>query len=114
MSELVKRQHFVPRTYLKHFGFEKNKANYIWVLPKASTTEQDIFDSNVQNVALKKHLYTLPGKTVAQKMMIEKFYSKQLEDKYDQIHSLLVDPGKTAISATERELIIMTVVTMFY
>ena len=114
MAELVKRQHFVPRTYLKHFGFEKGGEVFINVLPRLEKTSDKIFESNIKNVALKKHLYTLPGETVEQKMAVEKFYSEEFEQHYDDIYSILTDPNKTEISDEERELIISTVITMFY
>jgi hypothetical protein len=114
MSELVKRQHFVPRTYLKHFGNQKSEEFYVHVLPRLEKTPDKIFESNIKNVALKRNLYTLPGETVEQKMAIEKFYSDELESKYDQLYQLLIDPSKTQISDEERELVISTVITMFY
>jgi hypothetical protein len=114
MSDLVKRQHFVPRTYLKNFGFQNNEEYFIHVLPRLEKTVDKIFEANIKNVALKKNLYTLPGETVEQKMAIEKFYSHQLESKYDSVYKLLTDPTKKTISDEERELVIATVVTMFY
>lgn len=114
MADLVKRQHFVPRTYLKHFGFAKGDEVYINVLPRLEKTSDKIFDSNIKNIALKRHLYTLPGETIEQKMAIEKFYSDELERHYDRIYSILVNPEKNEITPEERELIISTVVTMFY
>lgn len=114
MSELVKRQHFVPRTYLKHFGFKNQDDFFIHVLPRLEKTADKIFESNIKNVALKKDLYTLPGETVEQKMAVEKFYSDQFESHYDKIYDLLTDPTKKSITDEERELVISIVVTMFY
>ncbi len=114
MSELVKRQHFVPRTYLKHFGYESGDESFIHVLPRLEKTPDKIFESNVKNVALQKHLYTLPGETVEQKMAIEKFYSDELEKHYDQIYGLLTNSKQNSITDEQRELVISTVITMFY
>lgn len=47
-------------------------------------------------------------------MLIEKFYSSQIEKHYDTIYKLLTDPNKTEVTPEERDLIITTVVTMFY
>ncbi len=114
MSELVKRQHFVPRTYLKHFAEKKGDEYIINVLPSKGKTTDEIFESNIKNVALKRHLYTLPGQTVDEKMALEKFYSSELEKHYDRIYDILIDPDQIVISDEDRELIISTVVTMFY
>ncbi len=114
MAELVKRQHFVPRTYLKHFGFDRGDESFIHVLPRLEKAPDKIFESNVKNVALQKHLYTLPGETIEQKMAIEKFYSDELEKHYDHIYELLISPDQRTITDEQRELVISTVVTMFY
>src|SRR5680860_746295 len=113
-ENLVKRQHFVPRTYLKHFGVADGEEYIVYVLPESATEKKTIFQSNIKNVALEKHLYTLPGETIAQKMAIEKFYSDKLEQHYDSIYKTLTDPTKTDITTEQRELIISTVVTMYY
>lgn len=113
-TDLVKRQHFVPRTYLKYFGEQKGDEFYIEVLPAQETEVNKIFNSNIKNVALEKHLYTLPGETNEQKMAIESFYSQELEAHYDTIYKILTDPNKIEITTEERRLIISTVITMYY
>ncbi len=114
MATLVKRQHFVPQTYLKHFGIVDGEEVYIKVLPKEENTVDGIFDSNIKNVALKKHLYTLPGDTTEEKMVIERFYSENLEVHYNRIYEILTNKSINRISPEDRELIITTVVTMYY
>jgi hypothetical protein len=113
-EDLVKRQHFVPRTYLKHFGIAEGGEFFIHALPQSETEKKAIFKSNITNVALEKHLYTLPGETNAQKMAIEKFYSEEIEQHYDSIYQILTDPSITEVTSEQRELIISTVVTMYY
>ena len=113
-GNLVKRQHFVPRTYLKHFSESQGGEYYINALAKEKTKKEDIFRPNITSIALEKHLYTMPGKTIEQKMAIEKFYAEELEAHYDSIYGLLTDDTKESITQEERELIISTVVTMFY
>lgn len=113
-QKIVKRQHYVPRTYLKHFSKLNGDKYIINALPRLENKEKKIFESNIENVCLKKHIYTLPGNTAEEKMLLEKFYSEEFESKYDEIHSVLVDPNKKTITKDERDLIISTVVTMFY
>ncbi|SHH16271.1 DUF4238 domain-containing protein [Flavobacterium johnsoniae] len=114
MAELVKRQHYVPRTYLKHFSEQSGDKYFIHALPSEATGADKIFISNIANVAFERHLYTLPGETIEQQMAVEKLYSEELEVHYDSIYEILTDPDKTEISPKERELIISTVVTMYY
>jgi len=113
-QKIVKRQHYVPRTYLKHFSKLIDDKYIINALPRLENKEKKIFESNIENVCLKKHIYTLPGNTPEEKMLLEKFYSDEFESKYDDIYSILVDPNKKTITKDERDLIISTVVTMFY
>ena len=102
-NNLVIRQHFVPRTYLKHFGTKVKKAYMINALPADAVLESSIFEASTKSVAFEKHLYTLPGETIAQKMAVEKFYSDNLERHYNDIYNILVDPRKTDITKEERE-----------
>lgn len=114
MADLVKRQHFVPRTYLKHFAVEKAQEYIISVLPSTAETTDKIFEANIKAIAVEKNLYTLPGETIEQKMAVEKFYSDEFEQHYNTIYNILIDSEKKVISQAERELIISTVVTMYY
>ena len=114
MATLVKRQHFVPQTYLKNFGFTVGEEVYINVLPREGNSIESVFESNIKRVALQKHLYTLSGNSVEEKMLIETFYSENLETHYTRIYSMLIDDNIKIISDKDRELIISTVVTMFY
>lgn len=114
-ADLVKRQHFVPRTYLKHFGVsEDSKEYFVHVLPSSSKNKEEISSKNIKNVAMEKHLYTLPGETIAEKMAIEKFYHNEFENHYDSIYQMLTNPEINEVNEKEKELIISTVVTMYY
>lgn len=108
------RQHYVPRTYLKHFSIKKNEEYFIKALPTADCKEENIFEPNIANICLEKDLYTLPGKTAKQRMFIENFYSDNYENHYDHIYSILTDPERQNLSIQERQLVISTVVTMLY
>lgn len=114
-QDLVKRQHYVPRTYLKNFASKQTGDEFFAkALPIDSPQSDKIFEINIKNVCLERNLYTLPGETAEQKMLLEKFYSDEIEQHYNKIYSLLTDPAKTNVTPEERELIISTVVTTFY
>jgi hypothetical protein len=110
----VNRQHYVPRTYLKHFSVNRSGEFFIKALPTSACKEERIIEINISNVCLQKDLYNLPGDTAEKRMLIEKFYSENYEAHYNKIHEILIDPSKKKLSDAERELIISTVVTMFY
>lgn len=110
----VKRQHYVPRTYLKHFSTERSGEFFIKALPTTDCIEGRIIELNISNICLQKDLYTLPGDTAEERMLIEKFYSDNYEVHYNKIYEILIDPDKKTLTDEERELIISTVITMFY
>ncbi len=110
----VKRQHYVPRTYLKHFSTERSGEFFIKALPTTDYIEGRIIELNISNICLQKDLYTLPGDTAEERMLIEKFYSDNYEVHYNKIYEILIDPDKKTLTDEERELIISTVITMFY
>jgi hypothetical protein len=113
-NQETKRQHFVPRVYLKYFSSESKGEFFINALPKASPTSDKIFQPNIKNIALEKDLYTLPGDTQEERMLIETFYSENFEKHYDNVYQILTDPNKNSVTAEERRLILSTVTTMFY
>jgi len=110
----VKRQHYVPRTYLKNFSSQRGDKFYIKALPSANCIEEAIYESSTLNICLQTGLYTLPGETEQQRMLIEKFYSNNYEAYYNEVYEILTNPTRKTITEAERELIISTVVTMFY
>jgi|GEM_PF-790368 len=110
----TKRQHFVPRAYLKYFSLEKSGEFFINAVPKASPTQDKIFTPNIKNVAIEKDIYTLPGDSEGERQLIERLYSDNFEAHYDKVYQILTDPNKKEVTKGERDLIISTVVTMFY
>lgn len=110
----VKNQHFVPRTYLKHFAEKRNKNYYIKALSIANPLSENIEEKNTKKICFEKHLYTLPGNTVRERMLLEKFYGDEFEQHYNAVYDMLVNPQKNQLTEAERELIIGTVTTMLY
>lgn len=111
---LVKRQHYVPRTYLKNFAGSNGKEYIISALQKSDVEIDKIFKVSIKNIALENDLYTMPGETEEEKMIIEKFYASEFEQHYEAIYELLTDEKITTITTEQRELIISTVITMYY
>ncbi len=113
--QITERQHFVPRSYLKYFAEKKGKGHYnIKALPLDDLRPEAIIERNTKSICYEKNLYTLPGSTNEEKMLLETFYSEEFESKYEQVYTILIDPSKTELTNQERELIIGTVATMFY
>jgi Protein of unknown function (DUF4238) len=114
MANETIRQHYVPKTYLKQFSSERNGSFYIRGINKDEIEQERVIEFNTINICLRKNLYTLTGETIEERQKIEKFYSDEIEDNYNTLYSLLIDPNKTTITPDERKLIISTVITMLY
>ncbi|WP_300922118.1 DUF4238 domain-containing protein [uncultured Dubosiella sp.] len=69
-----KRQHFVPRTYLKNFSFQKKKQSRVFVLDKM---RRDIFEANIENVAVEKDFYTVNNND--NNYIWEEYYATRIE-----------------------------------
>jgi len=114
MSGIVKRQHFVPRTFLKHFS--EKKGNEYFIYAKNKNKPIDNFSINIKNVCLQKHLYTInfPDASEDDMMKLEKFYSDNLESDYDEIFNLLNDDSIIRIDQAQKTKIIETVLSMYF
>jgi Protein of unknown function (DUF4238) len=110
-----KAHHYVPKTYLKHFGFEKGKNQFfVHSLRIPEMLETNIKDIHVKNVCVQNKLYTLPAATAQERNLVEDFYSDAYEKHYDKIYQKLVDETVENISDEDRRVIIGMVVSLFY
>lgn len=113
MQETI-RQHYVPRTYLKHFSCAENDKHRIGAITKNNFHLSAYKSIGVDDMCLEKNIYSLPGATVEERNWVESLYSETFDKKYNQVYEILVDPGKKEISSEERMLIISTVISMYY
>lgn len=106
------RQHFVPRTYLKHFSFDPPQKK-IYVLGKDVTESSLIRPQRVSEICYQNRLYTLPGNTVPERMELEEFY-QSVEAGYNRLQSLLTNPQMVSLTPDDRGEILLTVGTMLH
>jgi hypothetical protein len=107
----TKRCHFVPKTYLDKFYQNVNNKK---LLIAKSKPDGNIFHPTVSSICVRKHLYTLPGESVEDRQIIEKFYSENIEANYNKVYSILQKPKNIRISTNDRQLIISTIVTLLF
>ncbi|QNE42029.1 DUF4238 domain-containing protein (plasmid) [Hymenobacter sp. NBH84] len=112
-AKRTKRQHIVPRTYLKHFAVKRGKECFITAYSKGKPHSQ-LYEPNISGVCVRTDFYTIPGETIEQQLEIETLYSRRLEDHYDLVYNLLVNPTKIFLSEGERAFIIATLTTMLF
>lgn len=106
------RHHFVPITYLKKFSFISNKAHKAVVVNKLDNDR--VFIPILDKICLRLNLYLLKSDDEEERQLIEKFYNKELESNYDTVYEILTNPEKTEITPKERELIILTIISLYF
>ncbi len=77
----TKRQYYVPMKYLKHFSNQKGEKFVIGFILKSKFKISAYNETNIENICLEKHLYTLPGATVQERMWVENLYNEVFEKK---------------------------------
>ncbi|MCG6191582.1 DUF4238 domain-containing protein [Maribellus maritimus] len=108
----TKKQHFVPRTYLKNFGFKKNDDFYVNVFPKNKSID-NLFESNITNICAENHLYTLTG-DYESRQLLENIYSNIFEVEYPSLYEILTNDNIFEVSPENKKSIISAIITMFY
>jgi len=114
MNKETKRQHYVPRTYLDKFAVKRKKNFNINAIEKNNLDKSKIIFPNINNVCIETDIYTLAGKTRAQRMALETFYSDNVENVYNEVYQTLTDEKVTYITEDLHYKIIMTIITMMY
>jgi len=110
-SESIK-QHFVPRTYLKNFGYKKKDNFYVNVFPKNQSIG-NMFESNIKKICAENHLYTLRG-DIKSRQLLENIYSKIFENEYSELFDILTNDNIFEITFDMKKSIISVIITMFY
>jgi hypothetical protein len=108
----TKKQHFVPRAYLRNFAHLRNDDFYVNVLPKNQPCE-NIFESNITNICAENHLYTLTGDTES-RQLLENIYSNIFENEYKDLFSVLTNDTICEITDEMKKSIVSAIITMFY
>lgn len=87
---VTRRQHTVPRTYLKNFSEKRRKEYYLYTFEKRNG---QIHEDNIKNAAVEKDWYTLDA--LKNKLVWEDFYATEIETRYIHVERLI----QTACSA---------------
>jgi len=109
----TKRQHYVPETYLNKFGKERKESVFqVFVLNKERL--KNPFTVNTSKICVETNLYTLDGHSEEERQLIENFYNKEIEQKYNAIYQLLTDDNVREVTLAQKELIIATAITLLF
>lgn len=115
MSE-PKKQHHVPRAYLKNFAEGHNKTYRFYVIDKKS---KKVFQNNIENVAAERNFYTL--EQCEDKYAWEKYYAQVIEPEMEHtlkevIHrasNCLIQSGAEILNDNLKEKMAVFMVVQF-
>lgn len=111
-NQEVTKQHFVPRTYLKHFGQPEKGQDKIYRILRDDPDSGNIRQVAVAHACYQNDLYTLTGSIAEERMALENFYRLSVEDGYDKLRQVLLDENQEAASEELRSQVLHTVTTM--
>lgn len=106
--------HYIPQTYLRRFLDKSLDSEQTWQIVKTKNCK--IISVPISNICQKSNLYI--SKAFDNKddnEFIEKVvYSKNIEPDYNDAYKLLVNPQKNTLTHDERELIMISILSMYY
>jgi hypothetical protein len=105
-----RRQHLVPRCYLKNFAVKGKKEWQTYVYDKI---EQKYYSPGVQNICVESEFYTFTKLPDEKKRVLEKYYGSNIEADYPNIYDLLTDPSVKKIDKKMRSKILLYVFSQF-
>jgi hypothetical protein len=112
-NQKSKNHHYVPRVYMKNFAVRKNNDYYIYAFPKNENNNLSPFLVNIRNICSENRLLTLEGNK-EDNLLLENFYSTEIEDDYIDFYKLLSDRSYNTITDFQKKKLIVSVITMFY
>lgn len=105
-------QHYVPRSYLKHFADSKGKEYFVYVYDKK---ENRFFKANIKKICTEIDLYTLREDNPITKDLfaIERIYSDGLEPLYTKAYEILTNHNILEISPLQRSEILLGIFQLY-
>jgi hypothetical protein len=109
-NKIKKHNHFVPQVYLRKFAFTNKQDNYFVNVYDKITGNFD--QRNIDKICIKNSLYLLDTEGKDNKEQVENLYQDTLEKDYNRFYQIVNDQSKNKITAEERELILITIISL--
>lgn len=108
-----KGHHFVPQTYLRKFGYQKEENKYF---VSAFDKKDNLYKGElpINRIGKKKNFYKLKGKTKEERELLENYYGKFTENDYSRLYELLINRRNLTISDYDRKSIIFITLTLYF
>ena len=107
-----KRQHFIPRSYLRNFAKVEGDKHFVEVMFKDSGKIR--YPMNTKEICVSKNLYTLPHTDSDDKYALEKYYAEHVDSVYPEVYRLLTDTSITRITEEQRTKILSTCLSLYF
>ncbi|RYX82076.1 DUF4238 domain-containing protein [bacterium] len=108
-----KRQHFIPKSYLKNFAVANNEKYFVEAKIRSDNEPKKDLVS-IKDICVSKNIYTIPNKENDEKYALENYYASEIDEVYPEVYELLVDPKNDKITIEQRGKIIKTTMNLFF
>lgn len=106
-----KHQHFIPKSYLNHFGLKNGNKYFIYGKRKNS---DEIKRLSTKDICVDRNLYTIPINDNSKKFHIEHFYANNIDNKFSFLYDFLTNKENNLISIETRYKIISTSLSLYF
>jgi hypothetical protein len=107
-----KRQHFIPKSYLRNFADINGEKEFVEVLNV--NTGKLIYPFSLSNVCVSKNLYTLPHVDNENKYLVEHYYAEHVDGVYPDVYRLLTDTDVLHITEEQRIRILNVCLSLYF
>ncbi len=106
---IPRRHHYIPRSYLKNFAFQKGEEYYVHVRYK----NEKFYDTNITNICSESYFYSNPNGG-AKHNVIEHFYANEIDAFFPEITRIVTDDSITSISEEQRFRIVSATLSLYF
>ncbi|WP_405224663.1 DUF4238 domain-containing protein [Dokdonia sp. Asnod1-B02] len=120
MNQIVKNQHYIPRSYLKNFGYlvseytrpsgKVDKKYSIYNIEKGG----DIKVNSTKKVCKMEYLYDLPFANEQHRQFIERAYDKEVDRHFAEVTEFISDESLKTISDEMREKLLKCALSLYF
>ncbi len=107
-----KRQHFIPKSYLRQFSDVKGEKAFVEAF-NVNISELK-YPFSINNLCVSKNIYTLPNVDEKDKYFLENFYANNVDGIYPEVYKLLTDPKVIKITEDQRQKILYTTLSLYF
>lgn len=113
MRPVVINQHYIPKSYLKNFGFLVNPRKKKWSV-YAMENGGEIERRTTENICAVEYLYDLPFASEDERQFLEHAYEKHADRHFTEITEFITNDSKIILSNEMREKILKACLSLYF